>query len=395
MKRLLCTYIFLPFALLCISCDSAKNTPRKTVPPQAETQALSTPERRPLRLCFAGDIMAHTVNFRMDDYSLIYRDIQNLLKNCDLAFANMETPVCNDLPYETYPTFNVHTEYAQAAIDAGFNVFSLANNHTNDQGIKGIRGSAEFFENARSLRTYNAGIKMPQSDAISFDIIEVQGWKILFAAITEIVNANAHTDLFDFYPVAEAATQRLKEALINLRAEHPCDLFVLSIHSSDPEYVLEVTQKRRERFYDLLDTGVDIIWANHAHVSKPWEKLHGGTTEDGAPMSDKLIMYGMGNTISGQLPRFNFENPGAIREYTGTGIILQADLEDRSEAEKSSFRFTDIKPHIIITHIDGERNFIIKNLTEDFIAAQEEKTAAYYKKRLELMKEIREINTCR
>lgn len=398
-------------AFFLFSCTSIPPSPQKETPKKAETvqnavEAVKTephsePKQEPLRLCFAGDIMAHTVNFRMKNYSLIYRDIQVLLNGKDLAFANLETPICEELPYQTFPNFNIHGEYAQAAIDAGFNVFSLANNHTNDQGTEGIRGSADFFAEARSQGVYSAGIKKPGSDDLSYELIEVQGWKILFAAVTEIVNFNRHGDLFDFYPFTDKGKLRLKKELIRLQKENPCDVVILSIHSADPEYVLEVTKERREYFYSLLNLGADIIWANHSHVTKPWERVSCPQTEtEGSRKTDKLIIYGIGNTISGQNIPINFENPAHPYEYTGTSILLQVDLKRQNPAEKdyggrSALKIADIEPEIIVTHVDKGYNFIIKRLNDELIAQQDKKLAAYYKKRLELMKQIQEITTCR
>ena len=49
--------------------------------------------------------------------------------------------------------------YAQAAIDAGFDVFSLANNHTNDQGLEGMERTLAFFASKEAEGVHSAGIK--------------------------------------------------------------------------------------------------------------------------------------------------------------------------------------------------------------------------------------------
>ena len=105
-----------------------------------------------IELTFAGDIMAHTENWSMSDYSRIYQDVSSLLRNDDLTFANFETPVSNSLPLSTYPRFNVHSSYLDAAVEAGFDVFSLANNHSNDQGLAGV--AEPFHHSLRSTVRY-------------------------------------------------------------------------------------------------------------------------------------------------------------------------------------------------------------------------------------------------
>ena len=106
--------------------------------------------------------MAHNVNYRMKDYNKIYTDILNITQNDDLTFCNLETPVDGTIPYETYPTFNVQPPYLQAAVDAGFEVFSLANNHTNDQNGHGITETYKNFDTLRNnleYKVYFSGIR--------------------------------------------------------------------------------------------------------------------------------------------------------------------------------------------------------------------------------------------
>ena len=344
-------------------------------------------KQQPLYLAFAGDIMAHSVNYRMKDYNLIYEDIVPLLSSRDLAFANLETPVCDERPYQTYPCFNVHAEYVEAAVKAGFNVFSLANNHTNDQGKEGIEGTAACFKGLQKQNVYSAGLKHGNSNELSYALIDVQGWKILFAAVTEIVNSNVQTALFDFYPDSPKGKAALKKSLADLRRAHECDAFILSVHVSDPEYVLGVTKARRTYFYELLNAGVDIIWANHSHVTKPWERI-----VDAEGKTVKFIMYGSGNTISGQNIPINFADPAHPYEYTGTGIIFGMELKQaHASAAAGTLSIENIQTEIIVTHADEKSNYVIKRLTEDFIGRQNKKLAAYYAKRLSLMRQIGEI----
>ena len=136
-------------------------------------------------LTFAGDIMAHTPNWSKGNFPRIYRDIEALIKESPLTFANLETPVAENRPFSNYPAFNVHGDYAQAAIDAGFNVFSLANNHTNDQGLNGIQQTKKYFDakieatKESDRPVYAAGLKERQNGPWSYQVIETGNWKIL------------------------------------------------------------------------------------------------------------------------------------------------------------------------------------------------------------------------
>ena len=115
--------IFILFS--CVSNPKTENTKieEKTVEPKIST----------ITLTFTGDIMAHTNVTRMKDFSLIYKDILDITQNDDVTFANFETPVVDDQEYENWPNFNAKNAYALAAMDAGFDAFTLSNNHRSEE----------------------------------------------------------------------------------------------------------------------------------------------------------------------------------------------------------------------------------------------------------------------
>ena len=365
---------------LCLVFFACSTTPRVPDEPPAPHGAVQS-----LRLTFAGDIMAHAVNFSMADYSLIYKDIESILQNDDLSFANFETPVYADIPYESYPTFNVQPPYARAAIDAGFDVFSLANNHTNDQGAKGIDATAAFF---KSQGVYAAGIKPSPDSPLTFEIIEINGWKILFAAITEILNSPVAANRIDYIQPAKQRREEFTALIAALKAQNPCDIFVLSIHSGEEEYIHSVAESQKKYYYSLLDAGVDIIWANHVHIARGWE-MFADEKKDGI---GKIIFYSAGNTISGQRMRLNLADPANNRDYTGDGLLFSVVIERIAGSEKN-WKIASVEPVVITTYRDSENRFIIKRLSDSFINSLRENDkndeAAYFEKRKELMESIK------
>ena len=255
-----------------------------------------------LSLIFAGDIMAHRPNFSMKDYSKIWKDVKDIIKNSDYAFANIESPVDNSLPFSTFPNFNMQEQYPQEAINAGFNVFSLVNNHSNDQSFSGMMNTIHWAENTQkanynsSRKVYFNGLNKNKDTPISYTIINHDDWKILFCAVTEILNRNDYKSYMNYVPYTEKGRNNFIAYVNQIKNETKCDLFILSVHTQEPEYITEVTKKRKEYFYKLLDNGIDIIWANHPHVMQEWEIVK----SDKSPYKTKFIMYSVGNTISGQ-----------------------------------------------------------------------------------------------
>lgn len=342
-----------------------------------------------LDLTFTGDLMAHTSNFRMADYSLIYKDIEYITRNDDLTFTNLEVPVVADQPYENYPNFNIQPPYVEAAINAGFDVFSLANNHTNDQFAKGIASTYDYFTGLEADGTVDAacGLKPAGSKDITWRLIEKNGFKVLFVAVTEILNTFIDMARIDYISPTAKGRADFTAFCKKLREEHPCDLFIVSMHVGEPEYVRTVPQSRKNYFHQLMDAGVDIIWGNHPHVTQEWEVI---ADESGEP--SKLIMYSMGNLISGQRYYYNYSDPGADREYTGDSLIMKVSAVKRDDG---SVRLEFVQPLFITTEIDSERNFVIKRYSAAFLESNSEKDNAYFTKRYELIKKTTGLTICR
>lgn len=346
--------------------------------------------RDSILLSFAGDIMAHDSVWKNSSYSAIYDDVRDMLRHSDLAFANLETPVCNSKPYATYPAFNVHSDFADAAVEAGFNVFSTANNHTNDQLLTGIQTTDSYFKTLAELSAaterpvYASGLKDGEKADFSYAVIDCKGWKILFLAVTELLNRNDYRSYINYIRTDEKSRTAFEEYVRKLRQDNPCDLFVLSFHTAEPEYILTITKKQTDFYHALLKDGVDVIWANHPHVARDWEVIAG---ENSKPQ--KIIFYSQGNTISAQRTNPSFHFPTLIRDYTGDGFITEV----RFLKDEDGIRIVNVNPVLITTYITEERHYVIKRLTEDFIKELETAKRAewplYLTSRKKIMKNIK------
>ena len=96
-------------------------------------------------------------------------------------------------------------------------------------------------------------------------------------------------------------------------------------------------------YHNLLDAGVDIIWANHAHIIKDRKIV---IDKNGA---QKIIMYANGNTISGQRtnPTFTEKNVDLERDNTGDGLLYLVELKK----SPNKIQIKKITPIFITTYI--------------------------------------------
>ena len=324
-----------------------------------------------ITLLFAGDIMAHSVNYVITTYEKIWRDVRDVISEPDLAFANIEAPIDTTKSAASYPSFNMTRKYVQAAVDAGFDVFSLCNNHTNDQYKSGIletikttQAIKEYTKEQTGNDIYFSGTKEKADSklsALTYNYFETNGWKILFLPITELLNRPDAADYINFIKPDEDSRKEFIKHAKELREANPCDLFIISVHTSEPEYTRNITEKQNQYYMDLLDAGADVVWANHAHIIKDRKIVV--NTKTGR---DKLIMYANGNTISGQRtkPELTSKNPTGERDNTGDGLFYIVNLHKDKDG---SMKITKCEPYFITTYINTANEYVIKPLNQSFV----------------------------
>ena len=94
------------------------------------------------KVFMVGDALIHSAVYEdarqsdgTYDFTSMLSSIKPISSKYDLAYYNQETILGGkDLGYSNYPRFNSPQEVGDAFVDAGFNLVSLATNHTMDKG---------------------------------------------------------------------------------------------------------------------------------------------------------------------------------------------------------------------------------------------------------------------
>ncbi len=383
-------------AIFLFSCTTTKGQPAEIIEDFEEVQDQSISEEiieddGSISLLFAGDIMAHNVNYVISDYPKIWRDVKYLIEPADLAFANIEAPIDDTKKPQNYPNFNMPQAYIEAAVDAGFDVFSLCNNHTNDQGLSGIQETQKTVKRlversgARGQTIYFSGLKEGKKADFTYNLIEKRGWKILFLPVTELLNQPSYSEYINFIENSESARNAFIKKVKELRQNNPCDLFVISIHANEAEYTRTILDWRDDFYMQLLDAGADIIWANHAHIIKDRKYIFYHKTN-----SQKVIMYANGNTISGQRtkPELTSTNPTGERDNTGDGLMVKLTFKKQENGNPPTL--INSENFFITTYINTANEYVVKPLNQDFIDylwdVPRSDWARYIKRRIEINK---------
>ncbi len=237
----------------------------------------------------------------------------------DLAFVNLETVVTdrNDLVPEGKGEgayhFRSHPAALHALIAAGFNLFSLANNHAYDYGAPGIEETLYHLAVANSGKAIAyAGIGADLDEAIRPGCLDLGGTRIAFSAIGIITGDRPQYRAGPNKPGQASYRDRADfEAAVNKLAAMPADYRILSIHYGlEGRVVPDERQLADWRGFAAGDKGIDLIIGHHPHVAQ-------GVELDGK----SLIFYGLGNFLhpgTAELTHF-----GICRDY---GLMAKVHL---------------------------------------------------------------------
>jgi len=337
-----------------------------------------------LRLSFVGDLMAHNVNYETLDYDRIYDGIRDLLLADDLTFANLELVVDASLPRATYPRFNNHPDYVQSAIDAGLDVFSLANNHSFDYGAAGARATlrslADLAEQAAKLGRTVAygGLRPSQAEPFTPTEIRVKGWRIGYLAVTQFSNEGVTEPLLAVLDYDdEAQVARFLEELA--RVTPLFDLFIVSYHG-DSEYATEPAPAKKRLFHAMLGAGVHIVYGHHPHVLQPCELVDRAGER-------RLILYSAGNFLTGQSVRAQSPDPDGLWARTGDSMVFQVAVRPGNPGP--SVRRVDLVP--AYHHRSPATGRIVINALET-LARRPGEWGDFYRRRLEITREYERLN---
>ena len=225
------------------------------------------------------------------DYNSFYEVITQYIKPADIAIINQETMLGgSSFEYSGYPNFNTPWEVGEAAINAGFDVFTCATNHSMDIGTAGIEKELEFF--AKHPEVTHIGTYGSQDEYNNITYVESNGIK--FA----LLNYTQHTNGIGVPENKSYVVKVLKEDLVKKevkKARKNADVVIFLPHweQENSHDVIELQKKYVKLCSDL---GVDIIIGTHPHVIQPVEWVT--NAETGKKM---LVYYSIGNFISHQI----------------------------------------------------------------------------------------------
>ncbi|MEH7336117.1 CapA family protein [Neobacillus drentensis] len=263
-------------------------------------KAESTLIKEPIRLTFAGDTMfdwsvKQTVKQKGADYPFEF--IKRELASSDLSVVNLETSITTGgTKQRKQYTFRSDPIALSGLKNAGFQLVSLANNHSLDFGLQG------FTDTVANLKQYQldyVGGGMNKDEAYSAQSYSIKGKIVKILAFSKV--------LPDFSWVATASKPGLANgydiSLINrtiqTEKEDADYLFVFIHWGIETKRSPEPFQREWAKL--MIDAGADGVIGSHPHVLQGFEYY-----------KDKPIAYSLGNFLFPNYIKGNAAQTGVL-----------------------------------------------------------------------------------
>ncbi|MFO7448013.1 MAG: CapA family protein [Ignavibacteriaceae bacterium] len=300
-------FLFIPvaaFLFLYLNCIPNESR-TQTVPVQDSVVTIT--------LTSVGDLMCHSVQYNWArinkdsfDFNPVYREVKKYLSESDFTFGNLETVTAGKQKgYSGYPFFNSPDEFVSALAEAGFDLITTSNNHSLDQGEKGVLRTIEQL-NKNNL-PYN-GTFVSANDRDSIRLFGIKGLTVAFLAYTYGTNG-IPTPKGKQYLV-NLIDYSLIEKDINTSRAKGAEIVLVHFHFGE-EYKREPVKSQKDAVNKAIEFGADIIIGGHPHVLQPADFYK----TINARLDTGFVAYSLGNFISNQRWR-----------YSDAGVILNIEI---------------------------------------------------------------------
>ena len=269
-------------------------------PPQEQAESIS--------ITAVGDTMLGSTSqgrgLPAGDGAEMISSLTPIISSSDIAFSNLEGVLidggtqtkCGPKSKFCY-TFGMPTRYGKYLKDAGFDVISLANNHSSDYGAEGRASTRKALDN---LGLIHAG-----ADTNDIAYLNVKGKRIAFVAFaTNPISLN----------LIDVENSRRVVADVARKA----DIVVVSFHGGaegsaaqhvpygSETYLGGARGDLRKFTRAVVDAGADLVLGHGPHVVRGMEVY-----------KNRLVVYSLGNFA---FYRFPFNGPTALSLILETNI---------------------------------------------------------------------------
>lgn len=310
----------------------------------------SKEEKYKLSLIMAGDMLVHdkiynearkNANNNGYDFKPMLTYIKDIVKDYDLAYYNEEVILGGtSIGLSSYPAFNSPYEVGLDMIDTGFNMVSLATNHTLDRGIKAIENSLDFWN---STDVYTAGSYKTMEERNNIEIKEKNNITYAMLNYTYGTNGikrpNGYESYVNIWDMSnknsyEEYKNVVKQDIENIRDK--VDVLIVAMHFGE-EYNFNTTWYQEDSSNFLSSLGVDIIIGTHSHVLGPIKWIN-----------NTLVIYSLGNFLSAH---------EVVNLSNRIGLLSSIDIVKEVKDNNTTIKLENLNNDLIYTYHNNYKDF--------------------------------------
>ncbi len=257
---------------------------------EEEQEQIKEPTEKRMSIVMVGDALIHGAVY-MDahkngkyDFTSMFTDIKPIISKYDLRYYNQESIIGGGAP-QHYPRLNSPDAIGENLISIGFNLVSLANNHSFDQNESGLKYSLAFWKKY-SDKVHTSGSYSSFEERDEIPIYEQNGIKYAFLSYTIPTNGLSAPAGKEYYVNVYDEVQVKND--VNKARSKGVEVIIVAMHWGE-EYTHVPTQQQTQVAKYLSDLGVNLVIGSHPHVIQPIEYV-----------GDTLVIYSLGNFISAQ-----------------------------------------------------------------------------------------------
>lgn len=242
-----------------------------------------------LTVAFTGDILLDRgVRWQIENNGIesVFNERADSVFRCsDIVVGNLECPATTlNTPMMKRFVFRAEPEWLEALRAHGFTHLNMANNHTVDQGRRGL---VDTWHNVEQCGMVPVGVGSTMAEAAEPVLLAEHPRKVWLIASLQMP-----LEHFPYLPEAPSVNQESIDSMLvrirALRGEDSTAVIIVSLHWGQ-EHTLEPVPMQRSIARRLIDAGADALICHHTHTLQTIEEYHG-----------KYIYYSLGNFIFDQ-----------------------------------------------------------------------------------------------
>jgi poly-gamma-glutamate synthesis protein (capsule biosynthesis protein) len=264
-----------------------------------------------LSVIAVGDVMFanHGTRF-LDTHGVTYplKKVKSLLADADIRFCNLESPLADTgTPSDKTYTFKTPTRHAGVLSDGGFDVVTLANNHTLDYGEPALINTIKILD-SMGIKHVGAGRNIKEARQLA--IVEKKEIKVGFLGYS-------NTFPEEFWAGKDRAGTAFGHARY-LEEDVPAALKVVDYLFVSFHWGAEKRTTPKDYQMELgrlaIDLGAHGIFSHHPHVLQGIELYKG-----------RIIAYSLGNFCFATWTNAVWDS-AILKAYFSKGKFIRAEI---------------------------------------------------------------------